>query len=278
MSFYEYGEIDQYSWWIRDIFRNYCYCLEGNGQAVLIDTGIGLPGLDILVKELVHVPVNVILTHGHLDHIGGSGLWEKVWIYQADDEIRKKHQSSKYRRIIEDLSGEIGVKLSKEHLESCIFIREPQKVFFLEEGIFEFGGRELEVIHTPGHTAGSICLLERKTQRLFTGDTVCEKRVMLSFSESLSPEIYKKSLNKLLKCYGDICEIYSGHNRNPIEKTYLNQYEQCADTVEKNLEELSIYFETSVFGKCMVCKKDSVELTVPIRKENEKKNEKSNFV
>lgn len=276
MSFYEYGEIDRHSWWIRDIFGNYCYCLEGNGQAALIDTGIGLPGLDVLVKELVHEPVNVILTHGHLDHIGGSGLWENVWIYEADNEIRKKHQSPEYRRIIRELSDETGIKISEENMKSCVFMCAPEKVHFLEEGLYEFGGRELEVIYTPGHTAGSICLFERKTQRLFTGDTVCEKRVMLSFPESLSPGIYKKSIGKLLGYSEDISEIYSGHNRNPIEKTYLDQYGQCADAVEKNLEELSVRFETSVFGKCRVCKKGSVELTMPIRKENE--NEKSNFV
>ena len=57
------------------------YLLLGEEKALLIDTGWGAGNLRGLVEKLTDKPVEVILTHGHLDHSGGNGEWEKVMIH-----------------------------------------------------------------------------------------------------------------------------------------------------------------------------------------------------
>ena len=56
----------------------YMYLLEGTREALLIDTGYGSFSLKKAVHELTALPVTVLLTHGHLDHIGGSAEFEHV--------------------------------------------------------------------------------------------------------------------------------------------------------------------------------------------------------
>ena len=71
MRDYKIIPIDGQTWQIEDCFHDLMYLLEGEESAILIDAGIGIPGLKEVVQTLTHKPVDVIFSHGHLDHIGG---------------------------------------------------------------------------------------------------------------------------------------------------------------------------------------------------------------
>ena len=53
-----------------------------------------------------------------------------------------------------------------------------------DDHVFDLGGREVEVIHTPGHSPGCICLLDRAARMIFTGDSLCEWGVLLDLAGS----------------------------------------------------------------------------------------------
>lgn len=103
-------------------------------KTMLIDTGDGKDGLDF-------VPDSVFLTHGHFDHtLGVKPDWKEVWIHPAEEA-------------------------------SLPFINIPKNAKPLAGQHFDFGPFHFNVIHTPGHTPGSMCLFEEKSGFLFSGDT-----------------------------------------------------------------------------------------------------------
>jgi hydroxyacylglutathione hydrolase len=113
--------------------------------------------LKIMKADLKSIK-HVVNTHGHFDHVGGNGYFidAEVAIHDADADIVEKGDAEK--SYADFFDGRL----------------KPRKVSTrLREGdSVSAGGMELEVIHTPGHTPGSICLYDRKSGTLFTGDTV----------------------------------------------------------------------------------------------------------
>ncbi|MEM2925680.1 MAG: MBL fold metallo-hydrolase [Methanocellales archaeon] len=129
-------------------------------KPVLIDVGMNaLPVIRSLNKFKVKNLERIILTHCHHDHTGAANevvaaTGAKIYIHEADA----------------DLLGNDSYVGAHIFGEVCPTIKAD---FRLKEGDkIDLGGIYLEVLHTPGHTPGSICLYERKTKSLFSGDTV----------------------------------------------------------------------------------------------------------
>lgn len=124
------------------------YILESGKEALLIDSGDGasLPALD---EELLEKKIaKVLLTHGHADHINGMNfISADAFLHGADLEILP--QLNKYFP---------GFKV-------------PGNIEKLGSDSISFGKFRLKVIHTPGHTPGSVCFFEEATKTLFSGDT-----------------------------------------------------------------------------------------------------------
>ncbi len=136
-----------------------CYILGAEGRAIVIDPGAEGERILRKLQELNLQLDFVINTHGHADHIGGnSDLLDngaKLLIHQLDAEMLAAPEKN--------LS--IYTQSPDEH------IRGPEAHSFLEDGqVIKWAGPPIEVIHTPGHTPGSICLLMENN--LFSGDTL----------------------------------------------------------------------------------------------------------
>jgi len=126
------------------------YLLSNGKKALMIDSGDG-SNFEEIEKALTGLELaEVILTHGHWDHIGGMLHLKKQALLHRND-----------LKILDDLN-------------SCFpdFPKAPRNILELTSKCIKFGGFELEVIHTPGHTPGSICLFDRKSRTLFSGDTL----------------------------------------------------------------------------------------------------------
>ncbi|NYZ78552.1 MBL fold metallo-hydrolase [Candidatus Micrarchaeota archaeon] len=126
------------------------YLLIDGKRALMIDSGDG-SSFEEIEKALSGLELaKIILTHGHWDHIGGMCYLKKQGLLHKAD-----------LRILDDLN-------------SCFpeFLKTPRNISELSSKCIKFGGFELEVIHTPGHTPGSVCLFDRKGRILFSGDTL----------------------------------------------------------------------------------------------------------
>src|SRR5690606_39148860 len=130
------------------------YLIAGRDSAMLIDTGLGVANLRDFIATITPLPLIVINTHAHLDHGGGSLEFQKAYAQRDDfDRIRffGKKQLRKYT--VASLA-KIGVPDDQKFPVSdslyyvfLVHVRDAQ--------IFDLGDRKIEVIHPPGHTAGS---------------------------------------------------------------------------------------------------------------------------
>ena len=194
------------------------YLVCGTSRAVLIDTAYGLSNLKELAAEFTDLPVEVINTHGHIDHVLGNHWFYGSTVYMHHDDIPLyEENAAEYVETVnspetQEQYGDIlrGFDPSK--------VRFPETTDIREGDVIDLGGKKLEVVEMPGHTPGSIILLDRDEKICYAGDSIIEN-VWLFLEESLPIEVYLDSLkkvNKILKDAG-IEKIYNGHFcYNPI--------------------------------------------------------------
>ncbi|NMB36657.1 MAG: MBL fold metallo-hydrolase [Bacteroidales bacterium] len=141
-----------------------CYLVwDDTRECVIIDPGCKdnneLGRLEKFVKENSLVPVKILLTHGHFDHVMGVQMvadkWDlKVYIHPNDRDLAlSAHESCSY----------FGFNMKPITSET---------VNISDNSTVEFGATKLKVIHTPGHTQGSVCFHYKKQKLLFCGDTL----------------------------------------------------------------------------------------------------------
>jgi glyoxylase-like metal-dependent hydrolase (beta-lactamase superfamily II) len=172
------------------------YLVQGRRRAVLIDTGLGISDIRTVVEELTGLQVLVVNTHYHFDHSGGNHLFEEIAIHRegekqlqerVPEEILRRYMSytsdlleafGVYKdlddRFFHFLTEETSPRPLPDGFKATEWSYVPKApTQLLEEGdVLNLGGRELRVLHTPGHTPDCICLLDERDGVLFGGDTI----------------------------------------------------------------------------------------------------------
>ena len=231
---YKIASIDAHTWMIEEYDETnsvYMYLLEGEERALLLDTGFGTIPLKQIVEELTEKPYIVLNTHAHFDHIGGNYAFEQVYMQEGDREIYEEHR----RMVMEQLPAEKGENNREEML------------WFSDEPVFELGNRTLELIHTPGHSKGCICVLDKEAKRLFTGDTCCKADVLLVFEGSTSVTEYQKTVKKLIDRRSDFSITWPSHHACPVSPDILDEFQEAADLLISGKE--TGHKEMSPFGE-----------------------------
>ena len=180
--------------WVFETWDNTTmYLLEGNDRAALIDAGTRCADLDKIVESITSKPYDVIITHAHPDHAGCIGYFDEVWMHRNDSVLIKERTK--------DYHGTVR---------------------YMEDGqVFDLGGRQLEVVLMPGHTPGSVVLLDRAQGDCYSGDAFGSGELWLQCVPMLPIEVFNRScrhMEKLMKEEG-ISKIWCGHY--PYLKTYL---------------------------------------------------------
>jgi glyoxylase-like metal-dependent hydrolase (beta-lactamase superfamily II) len=184
--------------------RDGCVYLMNLEELILIDTGAGWSVDNIIgnIKKLGLDPKNlskIILTHCHIDHIGGV------------PEIKKKFGSKLYIHKLDAPPLETGDQiLTAAKWYQTAFPPTPADVKFnLPEEMLTIGGQKIFCLHTPGHTPGSICIyLDKDGKRILFGQDL-HGPLLEEFGSNL--EDYGRSTKKLLDLDADIlCEGHFG--------------------------------------------------------------------
>jgi len=166
-------------------------------QAFVIDPG---DDEDMIIKYLDEEKLSVegvLLTHGHFDHIYGAESISKkygvpLYAHETEAALLKdptKNASQMVGRVI-SLSGVTTIK---------------------DDEILNIGGFELKVIHTPGHTAGSVCFYCDKTNVLFSGDTLFQESVGRTDFPTGSGSQIIRSIREKLAVLPDDTTVFPGH-------------------------------------------------------------------
>jgi len=171
------------------------YLVVGDKCGVLIDTGFATENIQKYVQTLTKKPVKMAAnTHGHFDHTGGNGWFDRTYMSARALEIAKTPYPSK---ALLDYPLHYPVTI----------VGDGDKI--------DLGNRDLEVFEIPAHAPSSIAFLDRKDRIMFTGDEV-DSRVMLYWmQDEPQPTIeqHAKNMEKLLKHRKDFDFICSGHEQ-----------------------------------------------------------------
>lgn len=207
---------------ITDLSGVHCFLVEGRDKALLIDTMTGLRGLPAFVATLTDLPVEVALTHGHMDHAGGVFEFGRCYIHPADIPMLDG-------RTLPARVGYVRGQLPPgEAPEASAFVPDgPVEFVPLKAGDkLDLGGRALEVLHVPGHTRGSLCYLDTASGDFFAGDT-CNNNTLLMMDVSATIEEYLGALLALKERQGDIRRFYLFHGPSLQDKSCIDDNIQC---------------------------------------------------
>lgn len=233
-------------------FLNVCvYLIEGTERAVLVDTGEGIGDLKKVISHLTEKPYTVVLTHGHVDHINGSGQFGEVWLNRNDWDIYKRDSDPKFRLTL--LKQKLGDQMEQIPLSDFILPGEGG-LLPLEDGQeFPLGGITLKMISVPGHTQGMMCVLVKEERTMLFGDA-CGTCGFLFKKESSTITEYEKSLQCLKQWETEYDRVLRNHGTCESQKTILDEnIAVCRDILSGNTDDIPFTYrgETYLLAKAV---------------------------
>lgn len=169
------------------------YLVVGDERGVVIDTGYAIENIQAYVQTLTDKPVTIAAnTHGHFDHTGGNGWFERAYMSAKALEIAKTPYPSK-----------ASLNFPLNYLVTIVGDRDK----------IDLGNRVLEVIEIPAHAPSSIAFLDRKERIVFTGDEVSRHVMLYWMQEEPQPTIeqHARNMEKLLRYRKEFDYICDGH-------------------------------------------------------------------
>ena len=240
MLAHQVEKINESTWRINEFNLVNAFLLEGKKNSALIDTGCGLGEIDKCVKEITDKMLYVLLTHSHPDHAGGVYHFKSLPIYMNSDDDSLKlwgmRTDNGFRRMYIETRGPRLYDGEIRNLYSLLPNDNPDCTSFdyinIDDGsIIDLGERTLECIHTPGHTDGSICFLDRKNRLLFSGDTINRSIILMRQPDNSTKliKIFHDSLLKIWKHEKEFDSLIIGHGNPILEKSIIKDYLEITD-------------------------------------------------
>lgn len=202
----------------------------GSERAVLIDTGFGTGDLKAAVQEVTDKPLQLVNTHADSDHLGCNAQFGEAYLHPSDFHL---YEARTGRADMQPL---------------------------WEGDVLDLGGLKLEVIHIPGHTPGSIALLERERRILIGGDTVQPGPVYM-FGTARNLAAYRLSLLKLLAMADAYDTVYASHGELEVQPDILNRLVEASEKLMAGeLEAKPIPAEMGLDAECKLYVQGDIKL------------------
>lgn len=188
-----------------------CYLIEDGGEALIVDPSAAASAILRRLREDRCTPVGVLLTHGHFDHIMSVDTLRqsepclKVYIHESDAPMLSDGQKNGFSFFF---------RQDRAWKDADIFLRNGDEI--------KVGGATFTVVHTPGHSPGSVCYLCASEGVMFTGDTLFADNIGRCDLWGGSYSVIRQSL-KHLRDYDGELTIYPGHgSSNTLSKALDN--------------------------------------------------------
>lgn len=177
-------QINEGTWRIEDNGVRF-FLLTGTESALLIDSGMQTPNAKEIAESITALPLQMLNTHADPDHISGNGAFDRVMMSPMEENLYRAHGGQ--GTIIPVQNGDI----------------------------LDLGGRPLEIIDLPGHTPGSIAILDINHRVLIGGDSIQDGRIFM-FGAHRNMENYIESMSGLSRYEGRFDTIYPSHSTFPV--------------------------------------------------------------
>lgn len=210
-----------------------CYLVVGEEKAALIDCGWGYGDLEEVVRSITDLPIVLIVSHAHPDHIGGAAQFEEAYLHEADWETAESQSQIDLRRSLmlqsvpEDFSEDPDLWLpprTKDYLP-------------LEgEMSFDFGQITLLALHLPGHTRGSMVFILPEERTAVFGDANSHPTLIIFDSSSSIQEHYVALVE--LKGYSHLYDrVLVNHESGELDKIVLDNNIRLARNILEDRDE-----------------------------------------
>jgi hydroxyacylglutathione hydrolase len=179
---------------------NYSYLLLGRERALLFDAGSGLRDVAPVVRALTHLPVTVLPSHLHFDHVGALGHFDRIAL-PDDPSLRARERNGLLR-------------LGRYEFLGAMDRRDPPTLsvddWWSDGQRIDLGGRTVEVWRTPGHTPTSVSIWEASRALLLVGDFLYPGE-LYAFLPGASLSAYEASASRLLRRLPADARLYAAH-------------------------------------------------------------------
>ena len=229
--------ISEYKHWE----ETHCYLLIGDTQAILIDTGLGIANIKHVVESITSLPILVVTTHSHWDHIGGHRYFENLAVHENEVEWI----SEKFPIPLQMVKNNLALK-------PCAFpenfdienytVFQGYPTYIMHDGDrIHLGNRTLKVIHTPGHSPGHCCFYEEEKGYLFSGDLIY-KGCLDAFYPTTDPIAFMQSVNKIKGL--PVKKIFPAHHALSLRADFIDD---IANAFYKLYRENKLHHGSGVF-------------------------------
>jgi glyoxylase-like metal-dependent hydrolase (beta-lactamase superfamily II) len=193
-------KINDSTWRIEDGGVRF-FLLTGTQKALLIDSGMNVHNAKEIAEGLTELPISLLNTHADRDHIGSNEEFAAFYMHPAEEPV--------YRR-----SGKPGTVLP-----------------VVEGDVLDLGERALRIIHLPGHTPGSIAVLDVKNHVLISGDPIQTNGRIFLFGSHRNLREYIRSLEHLEAYTDQFDELWPSHADIPISPDVIGKLRDGARRV-----------------------------------------------
>jgi glyoxylase-like metal-dependent hydrolase (beta-lactamase superfamily II) len=198
------------------------YLILGHKRAALFDTGLGIGDIKKVVTALTSLPIVVLNSHTHDDHVGDN--WEFTEILGMDTQFTRTNA----RGSVADAQGELAQGSICGQLPSGFdpkaYTTRPWRITrWIHDGdTVDLGGRVLRVLATPGHTPDSISLLDEANGLLWTGDSFYPGTIWLKRPET-DLDAYERSMARIAALVPRLHLVLGSHNAPVAEPSILTK-------------------------------------------------------
>jgi hydroxyacylglutathione hydrolase len=220
-------------WVIGDHGVDNMYVIEGKDSSLLVDTGLGVADLAACVKKITSKPLIVVNTHGHPDHSGANYQFEHVYMHAADFDAAQGYNTTEARS---GSSHAMTGNASPSEMEKYKGEIHATKLTAVGDGfVFHLGGRNIQVMATPGHTPGSLCFLDMENKLLFSGDN--NNGLVWLFLPNCKPlHEYLVTLEKQASVLEKFTTLLPGHGPDMSSGFVKDQVACVKGILDKSLE------------------------------------------
>jgi glyoxylase-like metal-dependent hydrolase (beta-lactamase superfamily II) len=211
--------------YVHPYVRANAWLIRGSTRLLLVDAGLGIGSLRAELGDLIDRPVIAIATHSHFDHFGGLGEFVDRAANHDDGDVIERAldyvmlTADTYPQALLDEFEAAGTSvpdlligaLPSEDFDVSSFRTPAVRITrWLADGdVLEIGDRSFEVLQTPGHSPGSICLWEARSGTLVSGDVLVDGEPLLDELPRSSPADFAASLRRLADL--PMRAVYGGH-------------------------------------------------------------------
>jgi glyoxylase-like metal-dependent hydrolase (beta-lactamase superfamily II) len=206
------------------------YLIVGQKRALLFDTGMGISDIKKVTAELTKLPIIVLNSHTHDDHVGGN--WQFDTVYGMDTDFTRTNAKGSREDAQAEITPDQICGSLPQGFDPKAYVTRPWKITaYMHDGErFDLGGQTIEVIATPGHTPDAISLIDRANGLLFTGDTYYPAPIWL-FRPETDLDAYAASIRRLAALAPQVKLVLGAHNSPVAQPSVLAQLVTAFDAV-----------------------------------------------